>query len=528
MRKTTSKSLWQPLQVSTFRNLLAANFLSDVGAFMQSVGAAWLMLSFGAGPMYVALTQTASSLAFFILALPAGSIGDIVDRRKLIIFTEAWMIGVGVVLTTVTVFGVMSPWLLLILTFAISAGDAIEAPSWRAVLPELVNKDELTAASALGGIEFNLARAVGPALAGAVIAVAGVASAFGLNAISFIGVLLVVVRWKRAKQPRTMPVETMGGATVAALRYVRYSPAIRRLTFRAGIVMFFASAILALLPTIAHRASGSPLSYGFLLGCFGAGAIAGALVLERVRKKWSTEVVASAAVILLGATISGTAVLHAETAIGGLMLIAGSAWIVFIALLSALVQNLAPDWVRARVLAVYLLVFQGGMAAGTALWGVIGERWSIEIALVLAGVSTIATAALGLVWKLPNAPADLSPWIHWPMPAIEQEDRPDLKRGPVLIVVEYLVDRHQAAEFVNAMYEYERVRRRDGAYEWGIFHDTESPERYVETFLVNSWAEHLRQHARLTQADRHLEKRIHGFARHPPKVQHLIYARVAE
>lgn len=274
------------------------------------------------------------------------------------------MIGVGVVLTIVTIFGVMSPWLLLVLTFAISASDAIEAPSWRAVLPELVNKDELTAASALGGIEFNLARAVGPALAGAVIAVAGVATAFGVNAISFIGVLLVVVRWRRARQQRAMPVETIGGATAGALRYVRYSPAIRRLTFRAGIVMFFASAILAMLPTVAHRASGSPLSYGFLLGCFGAGAIAGALVLERVRAHWLTEVIASSAVIILGATIAGTAALHAETAIGGLMLIAGSAWIVFIALLSALVQNLAPDWVRARVLAIYLLVFQDGMAAG--------------------------------------------------------------------------------------------------------------------------------------------------------------------
>lgn len=528
MQKTKANGLWRPLQGSTFRALLAANFISDIGAFMQSVGAAWLMLSFGAGPMYVALTQTASSLAFFILALPAGSIGDIVDRRKLIIFTEAWMIGVGIVLTILTILGLMSPWLLLVLTFAISAGDAFEAPSWRAVLPELVSKDELTAASALGGIEFNLARAVGPALAGVVIGAAGVGTAFGINAISFVGVLLVVARWQRPAQKQGLPVETIGGATVAALRYVRYSPAIRRLIARAGIFMFFASAILALLPTLAHRAGGSALSYGFLLGCFGTGAIVGALGLQRARARRSAEVVASSAVVILGAAILGTAAVHLEGVIGALMLIAGSGWIAFIALLSAQIQNLAPDWVRARVLAIYLLVFQGGMAAGTALWGAVGERLSVETALALSGVGTMATAALGLIWRLPNAPADLSPWIHWPMPAIVEGERPDPRDGPVLVLIEYTVGRQQAADFLHAMYEYERLRRRDGAFEWSIFHDTESPESYVEMFLVRSWAEHLRQHARQTQADRDLEKRIHGYARRAPKVKHLIYADAQE
>ena len=298
--------------------------LSDIGTFMQSVGAAWLMVSFGAGPMYVALTQTASSLPFFVLALPAGSVGDIVDRRKLILFTEMWMVGVATLLAALTIAGLMTPWLLLAFTFAISAGDALETPTWRADLPELVPRADLAAASALNGIEFNLARAVGPALAGALIAAAGVGAAFVVNALSFAGVIWVVARWKRPPPSRTTPVESLGGATVAALRYVRYSPGIRALTARSGIVMFFASAVLALLPTVAHRAGDSPLGYGFLLGCFGAGAIVGAVVMQRARARFSMDAVVSVAIAVLGATIAFTGTLRTLSAIGVLMVLAGA------------------------------------------------------------------------------------------------------------------------------------------------------------------------------------------------------------
>jgi MFS family permease len=209
-----SSSFWRPLGVSTFRNLLVADVVSDIGTFMQNVGAAWLMVSLGAGPIYVALTQTAASLPYFLLALPAGSAGDIFDRRKLVLFTESWMMGVALLLAVLTIGGLMSPWLLLVLTFALSAGDAFETPTWRAILPELVPKDDLAAASALNGIEFNLARAVGPALAGLVIAAAGVAMAFVANV----------------------------------------------------------GALFALLPTVARTVSESAIGYGLLLGCFGAGA----------------------------------------------------------------------------------------------------------------------------------------------------------------------------------------------------------------------------------------------------------------
>src|SRR5579859_4981765 len=367
--KNSSASLWLPLRSSTFRNLLIADVVSDVGTFMQSVGAAWLMVSLSAGPMYVALTQTASALPFFLLALPAGAIGDIVDRRKVILFTEIWMVVVASVLVVMTIAGVMSPMLLLILTFALSAGDAFETPTWRAVLPELVEKEDLPAASALNGIEFNFARAIGPALAGAVVAFAGVGIAFLINAISFVGVILVIFRWKRPVVKRATPPETVADATRAAIRYVRYSPGVLRVLVRSGTGMFFASALLGLLPSLAHRISGSPVGYGVLLGGFGAGAVLGALLLQRARDRWSADVIVSVGITAFGLVTVASGVLRAIWLLGAVMVVGGASWVSFLSLFNVYILNLAPDWVRARVLAIAMLVFQGAVAAGSATWG---------------------------------------------------------------------------------------------------------------------------------------------------------------
>ena len=267
-----SAGLGRPLRVPVFRNLLIADLVSDIGTFMQNVGAAWLMVSLHAGPGYVALIQTAASLPYFLLALPAGSAGDIFDRRRLVLFTEVWMMAVALILAVLTMSGLTTPWLLLALTFALSAGDAFETPTWRAILPELVSKDDLAAASALNGIEFNLARAVGPAAAGMVIAVAGVTTAFAVNVISFCGVILVVAGWKRPIRKQTTPAETMTGATVAAVRYVRNSPAILTVLVRTGTILFFSSSLFALLPSVARSVDERAIGYGLLLGCSGAGS----------------------------------------------------------------------------------------------------------------------------------------------------------------------------------------------------------------------------------------------------------------
>jgi MFS family permease len=494
-----------------------------MGTFMQSVGAAWLMVSLHAGPLYVALTQTASALPFFVFALPAGSIGDIVDRRKLILFTEVWMAGIAIVLAAVTIGGLMSPLLLLILTFALSAGDAFETPSWRAVLPELVPQEDLASASALNGIEFNFARAVGPALAGGVIAASGVGTAFALNAASFVGVIVVVAHWKRHPRKRSGPTETLRGATAAAIRYVRYSPAVRTVLLRSGIGMFFASALLALLPSVAHTLSDSPLGYGLLLGSFGLGAVLGALAMQRARARWSVETVVSGGVLVFGLGTVAAGMLHRLPALGASMLIAGAAWIVFISLFNVIVLNLAPDWVRARVLAVSMLVFQGAMAGGSAAWGALAARIGIHAALMWAGAGTIGTTVLGLFFKLPHATVDLTPWAHWRTPNMLDQNSTTADAGPILVTVEYDLEPEREVEFLQVMRGYERIRRRDGAFQWGIFRDLEHPTRYLETFLVDSWAEHLRQHERLTRADRGVTERIQGLVRGTPTVRHLAY-----
>jgi MFS family permease len=514
----------RPLRVPIFRNLLVADVVSDIGTFMQNVGAAWLMVSLGAGPAYVALTQTASSLPYFLLALPAGSAGDIVDRRKLVLFTESWMVGATLLLVILTIAGFMSPWLLLTLTFLISAGDAFETPTWRAILPELVSKNDLAAASALNGIEFNLARAVGPALAGVVIAAAGVVAAFVVNLVSFFGVIFVVARWKRPVHKPTAPPETLTGATVAALRYVRHSPGVLGVIVRTGAVMFFASAIFALLPTVSRSVNKSAIGYGLLLGCFGAGAVMGALLLGPARARWSTEAVVSGGVVLLGASTVAIAGLHRLSTLAPVLLVGGAAWTTFISLISALVQNLAPDWVRARVLAVFILIYQGSFALGSASWGAIAQRAGVRSALIYAGIGTMATAAMALVAKLPDATLDLSPWNHWRMPVVVKEVGSELGRGPVLVTVQYVVARDKTADFVAAIHEYGRIRLRDGAYRWGVYRDTEAADHYVEVFLVHSWAEHLRQHERQTEADHKLEQRLGSYVTKEPEVHHLIYA----
>jgi MFS family permease len=518
-----SSSPWRPLRIPLFRNLLIADMASDIGTFMQSVGAAWLMTSLTTSTLDIALIQTASALPFFLLALPAGSIGDICDRRKLILGTETWMLIVACVLAGVTIAGAMTPRLLLLLTFALSAGDAVESPAWRAIFPELVPKEDLSPALTLNGIEFNLSRAVGPGLAGLIIAVAGIGTTFVLNALSFLGVIAVIASWKRKTRKSQLPPESLSSATVAAVRYVRYSPEIRVLLFRSGTVIFFASAFWALLPPVAKRLSDSSLGYGLLLAFFGVGAVLGAVVLQRSRQLFSAEAVVSAATVVFAAVIVAVATLHSLWLLCIVIFFGGAAWTVFMSIFNTLIQILAPEWVRARVLAIYLLVFQGSMALGSALWGLAAEHSSAHFALLISGFGIGACIFLQFLSPLSGTAPVLDVWDHWRKPAMFVE--PSTDEGPVLVTIEYKIDPDKASEFLDAMHEYERVRRRDGAARWGIYYDSEIPGRYLESFIVSSWGEHERQHARFTIADRGLEERVYAFALEPPKSRHFIYAK---
>jgi len=382
----------------------------------------------------------------------------------------------------------------------------------------------MAAASALNGIEFNLARAVGPALAGALISAAGIAAAFVANVISFFGVLVVVARLKRRVQNQTGLPETLSGATAAAIRYVGHSPAILKILLRTGAAMFFSSALFALLPTLSRSVNWTAGGYGFLLASFGAGAIIGALIMQSAGSRWSTESLVSAGIVGLGLVITAMGFSHHLGSLAALLAIGGATWIIIISLINALVQGLAPSWVRARVLAIYFLVYQGSYALGAAAWGVVAQRSGIHAALVYAGFGTAATAALACFAPLPKSTRDLSPWNHWRMPVVIEAVGGHVERGPVLITIEYAVIPGRTTEFVQAMHEFGRMQRRNGAYRWEIFGDAEEVDRYLEIFLVNSWAEHLRQHERQTVAGRELEARIRTFLSAEPIVRHLIDA----
>jgi MFS family permease len=513
---------WRPLRNKYFRSLLIADFVSDVGSFFQAVGAAWLMTSLTTSPLYIALIQTASALPFFLLAIPAGTMGDIIDRRKLILGTETWMLLASVVLAVATMEGAMTPWLLLLITLALSAGDAVESPAWRATFPELVSKEDLPAALALNGVEFNLARAVGPGVAGIIVSVLGVGVAFVLNAFSFLGVIIVVFRWKRPVRANRWPAEGFVGGMTAAVRYVRYSPGIRTLLWRSGVLIFFASAFWALLPAAAKGLSGSSIAYGLLLGFFGVGAVMGAALLPRMRARFSMEITLGAATAAFAGVLLSTALLRSLAVLCVLMLFGGAAWTVFMSLFNIIAQKLAPDWVRARVLAYYLFVYQGSVAAGSTLWGFVALHLSVHRTLAFAGVGTAACIALQPLLKLPDTSVDLSAWNHWLRPAMFEQPDPD--DGPVLVTVKYTIDPAKEQEFLRAIYEYEQIRRRDGATYWDVFADTESPNAYVETFLVDSWAEHERQHSRFTRSDQAVENRIDGYLQKATEVKHYIRA----
>jgi MFS family permease len=314
------------------------------------------------------------------------------------------------------------------------------------------------------------------------------------------------------------------GATAAAIRYVRNSPAILTVLVRTGIVMFFTSTLFALLPSVARSVNDSAIGYGVLLGCFGAGSIGGALIMQRLRARFSTEMIVSAGVAIVGVGIIAITRLHSLRSLAPVILVSGAAWVLFISLINALVQNLAPEWVQARVLAIFSLVYMGSFALGSAVWGGLAQRRGIGLALIYSGFGTVGSVILALIAKLPDATADLTPWNHWRMPVIVKEVGAGLLEGPVLVTIEYSVVSGQEAEFIGAIRKYARTRRRDGAYQWGIYRDTEVANRFVEIFLVHSWAEHLRQHERQTKADREVEQRVSSYVAGEPKVRHLLYA----
>jgi MFS family permease len=518
-------SAWAPLRVATYRNLWVAMLVANIGTWMQTVGAQWLLIDERNASTLVALVQTASMLPILLLALPAGALADTLDRRRLLIAVQFFIVVVGVVLTLLTATGRMPPALLLTLTFAFGVGQALTLPAWAAIIPDLVPRNLLQSASGLGSISVNVARSVGPALAGLLIAWTGVPLVFALNTLAFLFFAFVLIRWRPGTSRSVEVPERFTAALRAGGRYVRHSPIVQRLLLRALLFLIPGSALWALLPLVASRQLGlSSGGYGVLLAALGVGAVIGGLVLPWVRSRLSPNQFLLIAAIAYGLAMFVVALVKIEAVVLIALVPAGLAWVTVLSNVNAEIQLFLPGWVRARGLAVYQVCFAGGQALGALAWGIVADASSLVIAHLAAAVLMICGGLTVRMWPLPDLRAvEGDPATHWP--DLDLVHEPDPSVGPVLVVLTYTVREENRERFVAAMEEVRAARQRTGARRWGLYREGESANLFVEVYELASWDEHLRQHGgRLTKADQAAELRALEHADGIPQVSHLLPA----
>ncbi|MGI0087740.1 MAG: MFS transporter [Nitrosotalea sp.] len=508
-----------------FRALWIATTASNIGTSMQGVGAAWLMTSLTPSPLTVALLQTATSLSTVLLALPGGALADVFDRRRLLLVAQYFMLTVAVILAMLSFTGLVTPSILLTVTFLLGLGAAITMPAAMGASLELVPRSEARHAITLGGVSVNIGAAVGPAIGGFIVAATGPGSVFLLNAISFVGLIIFMHRWHRTSNFGNLPPERVVGAMRAALRYIRHSPHIHGLFIRDLSFSICGSALMALLPLLSrHELHLGSTGFGILVGCFGLGAIIGGfVVLPRLPKRLSIEWRVGGAIVTYACMLATLSYKPDFVLLCLAMIAGGIAQLTIISSVNFATYSSAPKWVGIRVLAVHILVFQAGMTGGSVLWGTLGNQIGIESSLLVAsfglliGLLTITRYRL-----LPGKDVDMTPSLHWPVPQVTSDVRPD--DGPVLIEIEYFIDPEKASEFEHATYELRNLRLRDGAINWGMFRDVADPSRYIETFVAESWAEHLRHHQRVTKSDKEIEDHIRTFhiGKADPVIDHFI------
>jgi len=512
-----------PLRYSLFAVVWTATVLGNTGTFMRDVASAWLVTDLSPSPLAVAMIQAASTLPIFLLAIPAGVLSDILDRRRFLIGIQIWLGVVSAVLAFLAWTGSVSVTSLVVLTFFGGAGAALAMPTWQAIAPELVPRAELKDAVALNSLGFNIARAIGPAIGGLVLAAWGAAVTYGLDVLTYMVVVAALLWWKRESRADDGLREQFGGALRAGLRYARASHDLHRILWRAVLFFGCASAVWALLPIVARQElSGGPSFYGLMLGSVGAGAIAGAILLPRVRARLGQDRLVLAASLVTAASMAGLAFTNVPTLGLVATLVLGIAWITVLTTLNATMQGILPNWVRGRGLAIYLMIFNGAMAAGSVSWGVVAQGIGTDAALLVAGVSLAIIAGLAFRAPLPTGESDLTPSMHWPEPALAAPVAHD--RGPVMVTVTYRIRPVDRPAFVAALERLSEERRRDGAYAWGMAEDAADPERVVEWFFVESWAEHLRQHRRVSKTDADTQAEVRRFHQGPgdPGVAHFL------
>jgi predicted MFS family arabinose efflux permease len=524
-RDDKGSGIFAPLRRRLFRAVWIANLVTNFGWLIQGVGAAWLMTQLDPSPDTVALVQAATQVPILLLSLIAGAAADLWDRRSVLIVAQLWVLVTSFGLAAMTWAGLTGPTLLLLFTFSLGMGAALNSPAMQVVVRELVPRRELASAVTINAVAFNLARSVGPALGGVIVALAGAEAAFLINAVSCIGLLVVLIRLRRHVREPELPRERVAGAIIAGLRYVGQTRPIQRTLVRGGVFGFGAAAIPALLPLVAlELLEGGPALFGILLGVFGIGALGGAFLIHPLRHRlgaeWMVTVlsgVSGAAALMLGLLPTLPVALLA-------LPLAGAAWLGSFSSFNIAVQLSSAVWVQARVMSLYQMAVFGMMAFGSWAWGELADAVGLPGALIGSGIWLLASLLLHLVLTLPGGQApDLRPAPAWSKPEPRLHFDPD--EGPVMVLVEYRVAIADAPAFAEAMEDVGHMRRRDGALRWQIYQDTGDAEHWVEAFTVGSWLDHLRQAQRATAADGAVEAKALRFhqGEGPPSMRRLLH-----
>ena len=521
MEETPSASPWS---YPIFRAIWGSTLLSNFGGLIQSVGAAWLMTTLSSSSQMVALVQASVTLPILLLSLLAGAVADNLDRRHVMLFAQTIMLTVSIALAIAAYAGWLTPSTLLIFTFLIGCGTALNGPAWQASVGDMVKRPALPAAVALNSMSFNIARSLGPAIGGAIVAVAGAGAAFLVNACSYISLIVTLARWRPDRPPRLLPPERIDLAMAAGVRYVMLSPDIRRVLFRALLFGMAAAALSALMPLIARDlVRGGALTYGLLLGAFGVGAVVGAVSVRRLRARLATEPMvqgATAGFAVATFTIGFSPFLWLT--VPALML-AGACWVLVLSTFNVTIQLSAPRWVVARALALYQTFAFGGMAIGAWGFGAIAEATSIPLALAIAATLHLVTSAGGLLQPLPAVlDANLDPLMrgHTPETAVPIRSR----SGPIVVEIDYRIAENRIPAFLSVMSERRRIRRRDGARHWTLLRDLADPLHWTERYTVATWLDYLRHIERRTQADAENIEQIFELHSGPerPRVRRMI------
>jgi len=523
---TTGAGALAPLRVKLFRALWIASLVSSIGGWMQTVGAQWFLVENHSDAALVALIQTASAAPFLLLGIPSGVLGEFVNRRRLLIIVQSCLVSVGLVLSVVTLVGGMTPWLLLAFTFLLGAGSAIQGPAYQALVPEIVPRALIPNAAALSSIGVNIARSIGPAIAGLAVAAIGIPFVFALNAASFAVFLVVLVAWRGYSPPSRRP-EPFIAATRAGIRYVWNSGVVRRVLVRLSLFILPASALWALLPLIAAQQLGLDSNgYGLLLGAVGIGSVGGAFVIPRARALLGANTTVMVASALFGLVTVVTAISTSLPFTLAVLLFGGVGWIAVIASLNGSVQAFLPAWVRSRGLSVYQLVLFGSTAAGSAIIGAVAQGIGVVPTSVGAGILIVLVAASQLIWPLLSTADKERNVVRLPLTDVPPvDDVPPLSisdTAETLVLIRYTVDQARRSAFVAQMQVVRQTRRRTGARHWELYDDRENPRIVVEAFAVGSWREHLSQHEdRMTGFDQVELDKARALAEGDPVVQHL-------